>query len=374
MDGLTDDDLTALCEPLARLGWAEAFLGRFTDAERHADRGLEVARRGGQIYLMPLLLLCKAHVRIQTCRLPSARQLADEAEDIARGIGSSELLAFVLANKAQVLVVASAPGDPEALAVAEEAVACMGPSNNWRASMAWCMLGYAALTGGDPYRAREALFRAGDDDLHGLQPSMRPLFLELLVTAALFTGDIGSASVWAERARQEADRLGLPLQHASAMRSAAQLSLHGGDPVTAAALLCEAAEECARSGAVYWEARSLLLAAPALTLARLPARGEVARRRGHRLATAGGAHLLAGLAAMAGPPAPPPCSGTPQRLVSLTAREREVAELVVEGLTNQAIAGRLYLSPRTVETHLSRVYRKTDVSSRAALAVLMARL
>ncbi|MFC8225938.1 AAA family ATPase [Streptomyces sp. NPDC057287] len=373
MDGLPDDDLTSLCEPLARLGWAEAFLGRFADAERHATRGLDIARRSGQVYLLPLLLLCVAHVRIQTCRLRSARQLADEAEDIARGIGSRELLAFVLANKAQVLVVASAPGAPEALAVAEEAVACMGPSDNWRASMAWCMLGYAALTGGDPHRARDALLRAGGDDLQGLQPSMRPLFLELLVTAAMFTGDVDSASAWAERARREADRLGLPLQRASAMRSAAQLALHGGDPVAAAALLSEAAEECARSGAVFWEARSLLLAAPALTAAGFTARGEAAREEGHRLATAGGAHLLAGLAAMARQPAPPAPDAVPQRLASLTAREREVAELVAEGLTNQAIAKRLYLSPRTVETHLSRVYRKTDVASRAALATLMAR-
>lgn len=373
MDGLPDGDLTSLCEPLARLGWAEAFLGRFTDAERHADRGLEIARRSGQVYLLPLLLLCKAHVRIQTCRLPSARQLADEAEDIARGIGSSELLSFVLANKAQVLVVASAPGDPEALAAAEEAVSCMGPSANWRASMAWCMLGYAALTGGDPHRARDALLRAGGDDLHGLQPSMRPLFLELLVTAALLTGDAGSASAWAERAHKEADRLGLPLQRSSALRSAAQLALHGGDPVTAAALLSEAVEECARSGAVFWEARSLLLAAPVLTAAGQQARGEAMRERGRRLAATGGAHLLAGLAA-AGAAASPGGSGIPpQRLASLTAREREVAELVAEGLTNQAIADRLYLSPRTVETHLSRVYRKTDVASRAALAALMAR-
>ncbi|MFB8119753.1 AAA family ATPase [Streptomyces sp. NPDC055962] len=375
MDGLPDGDLTPLCEPLARLGWAEAFLGRFTDAERHADRGLEIARRSGQVYLLPLLLLCKAHVRIQTCRLPSARQLADEAEDIARGTGSSELLSFALANKAQVLVVASAPGDPEALSAAEEAVSGMGPSDNWRASMAWCMLGYAALTGGDPHRARDALLRAGGEDLHGLQPSMRPLFLELLVTAALLTGDAGSASAWAERAHKEADRLGLPLQRASALRSAAQLALHGGDPVTAATLLSEAVEECARSGAVFWEARSLLLAAPVLAAAGYAARGEAMRERGHRLATTGGAHLLAGLAAAttAGAPAAPEGSGIPQRLMSLTAREREVAALVAEGLTNQAIADRLYLSPRTVETHLSRVYRKTDIASRAALAALMAR-
>lgn len=373
VDGLPDDDLTALCEPLARLGWAEAFLGRFADAERHADRGLDIARRSGQVYLLPLLLLGKAHVRIQTCRLPSARQLADEAEDIARGIGSSELLAFVLANKAQVLVAASAPGDPEALAVAEEAVACMGPSDNWRASMAWCMLGYAALTGGDPHRARDALLRAGGDDLRGLQPSMRPLFLEILVTAALFTGDIGSASAWAERARTEADHLDLPVQRASAMRSAAQLSLHGGDPATAAALFSEAADACARSGAVFWQARSLLLGAPALTAAGFGARGAAAREKGHQLATNGGAHLLTGLAALVPPPAHPAPSDTPRWLAAMTPREREVAELVAEGLTNQAIATRLYLSPRTVETHLSRVYRKADVSTRAALAALIAR-
>ncbi len=373
LDGLPDDDLTALCEPLGRLGWAEAFLGRFTDAERHADRGLGIARRSGQIYLLPLLLLCKAHVRIQTCRLQSARELADEAEDIARGIGSGELLAFVLANKAQVRVAASAPGDPEALAAAEEAVATMGPSDNWRASMAWCMLGYAALTGGDPHRARDALLRAGGDDLRGLQPSMRPLLSELLVTAALFTGDVASASAWSERARREAEQLGLPVQRASAMRSAAQLALHHGDPGRAATLLAEAAAECARSGAVFWEARSLLLAAPVMTAAGRGERGEVMWKQGHRLATGGGAGLLVGLAEMTRPSAPRTPSTTPPWLASFTAREREIAGLVAEGLTNQAIAGRLYLSPRTVETHLSRVFRKAEVATRSALAALMAR-
>ncbi|MET9676091.1 AAA family ATPase [Streptomyces sp. NPDC006482] len=373
LDGLPDDDLTALCEPLGRLGWAEAFLGRFTDAERHADRGLGIARRSGQIYLLPLLLLCKAHVRIQTCRLRSAWELADEAEDIARGIGSSELLAFVLANKAQVRVAASAPGDPEALAAAEEAVATMGASDNWRASMAWCMLGYAALTGGDPYRARDALLRAGGDDLRGLQPSMRPLLSELLVTAALSTGDVPSASAWSERAHREAERLGLPVQRASAMRSAAQLALHHGDAVRAATLLSEAAAECARSGAVFWEARSLLLAAPAMTAAGFGARGAAMWKQGHRLATGGGAGLLVGLAEMTRPSVPRTPPAAPPWLASLTVREREIAELVAEGLTNQAIATRLYLSPRTVETHLSRVFRKTEVATRSGLAARMAR-
>lgn len=142
----------------------------------------------------------------------------------------------------------------------------MGPSGNWRASMAWCMFGYAALTGGDPPPARSALLRAGGDDLRGLQPSMRLLLSELLVTAAFFTGDVESAYAWSERAREEAERLGLPVQRASAMRSAAQIAQHRGDAGRAATLLAEAAE-CARSGAVFWEARSLPLAAPAMAAA-----------------------------------------------------------------------------------------------------------
>lgn len=249
----------------------------------------------------------------------------------------------------------------------------MGPSDNWRASMAWCMLGYAALTGGDPHRARAALLRAGGGDLHGLQPSMRPLLSELLVTAALSTGDVPSASAWAERARREAEQLGLPVQRASAMRSAAQLALHHGDAERAATLLSEAAAECARSGAVFWEARSLLLAAPVMAAAGFAARGAAMWTQGHRLATDGGAGLLVGLAEMTRPSVPPTPPTSPPWLSSLTAREREIAELVAEGLTNRAIATRLYLSPRTVETHLSRVFRKTDVDTRARLAALMAR-
>ncbi|WP_306292921.1 LuxR C-terminal-related transcriptional regulator [Streptomyces avermitilis] len=42
-------------------------------------------------------------------------------------------------------------------------------------------------------------------------------------------------------------------------------------------------------------------------------------------------------------------------------------------MSNQAIATKLYLSRRTVETHLSAIYRKTSVSSRSALAGLMTR-
>ena len=60
-------------------------------------------------------------------------------------------------------------------------------------------------------------------------------------------------------------------------------------------------------------------------------------------------------------------------LAALSDREREVAELVAAGRTNREIAGELFLSKRTVDTHLAHVFEKLGVSSRAAVAAAVAR-
>jgi pimeloyl-ACP methyl ester carboxylesterase/DNA-binding CsgD family transcriptional regulator len=52
----------------------------------------------------------------------------------------------------------------------------------------------------------------------------------------------------------------------------------------------------------------------------------------------------------------------------LTGRELEVARLIAEGLTNQAIASRLSVAPRTAEAHVENIRRKLDVRSRAQIA------
>jgi len=51
---------------------------------------------------------------------------------------------------------------------------------------------------------------------------------------------------------------------------------------------------------------------------------------------------------------------------TLTRREAEVLALVADGLSNQAIGGRLHLTEGTVKSHLARVYTKLDVGSRTA--------
>ena len=52
----------------------------------------------------------------------------------------------------------------------------------------------------------------------------------------------------------------------------------------------------------------------------------------------------------------------------MSRREREVADLVALGLTNKAIAAKLVISDRTVENHVSSVFHKLGVSTRAELA------
>ncbi|HHO46879.1 MAG TPA: response regulator transcription factor [Desulfobacteraceae bacterium] len=66
-------------------------------------------------------------------------------------------------------------------------------------------------------------------------------------------------------------------------------------------------------------------------------------------------------------------SEPPQVLASLTQREREIALLVAEGLSNQAIGERLYISERTVKAHLGSIFAKTGAQSRVKLALLISR-
>jgi DNA-binding NarL/FixJ family response regulator len=52
----------------------------------------------------------------------------------------------------------------------------------------------------------------------------------------------------------------------------------------------------------------------------------------------------------------------------LTARELEISRLVADGHTNKQVGAALFLSDRTIENHLSRIYAKLDVRTRTELA------
>ncbi len=95
-------------------------------------------------------------------------------------------------------------------------------------------------------------------------------------------------------------------------------------------------------------------------------------RRALELADAIGAGLLADVAATelratGARPRRAALSGA----ASLTPAERRVAERAAAGLTNTQIAQELVVTPKTVETHLARVYRKLDITSRRALSAAL---
>jgi DNA-binding NarL/FixJ family response regulator len=95
-------------------------------------------------------------------------------------------------------------------------------------------------------------------------------------------------------------------------------------------------------------------------------------RRAVRVVAAGEALLDPGvtatvLRAVVEGPAP---RSDDQRLAGLTDREREVLQQLGRGLTNDEIAGELYLSPATARTYVSRLLAKTGARDRAALVIL----
>ena len=62
----------------------------------------------------------------------------------------------------------------------------------------------------------------------------------------------------------------------------------------------------------------------------------------------------------------------PSAAERLTPQEFQIATHVAEGLTNRDVAARLFLSPKTVEFHLSGVFRKLDIHTRGELIRLFA--
>jgi DNA-binding CsgD family transcriptional regulator len=132
----------------------------------------------------------------------------------------------------------------------------------------------------------------------------------------------------------------LLVEHAGACEDAASLLAQDGWRDEAATLLGEALDRYERAGADAWAGR-----------VRAELRSIGARRgaRGTRRRPAAG-------------------------WASLTATERAVSLHVAEGLTNGAVARRMYISPHTVNTHLRHVFAKLGVSNRVALAAVVHRV
>ena len=133
-----------------------------------------------------------------------------------------------------------------------------------------------------------------------------------------------------------------------------------------------AVEMLANSPARLEHARALLALGAALRRANRRAEARVPLRRAFEQADRGGMLLLARRAreelnALGARPRRSALSGAG----ALTQAESRVAQLAARGHGNRAIAERLYVTQRTVETHLTHAFQKLDIRSRAELAAAL---
>ncbi|MFF4342876.1 LuxR C-terminal-related transcriptional regulator [Kitasatospora sp. NPDC001540] len=372
VDALPDPLAGRTPETLALLGSAELYLERFTDATRHLSRSLSACPSGPQQPILLHCLLGLATADQWTGRLGASERHARDAERLARSLGATPAVVLAQAVRATTLLWARGPASAEeALALVDEAVGAVPPDQDWWSASATGLLAHARLLAGDAEGCRRLLLDpARGRRLPQVRPFSRPFLLSVLATATLECGDHAEARRLVGTAEAEAERLGLPVQLAHARSARAGLHQAADEHDAAAGLFAAAAGAFQTAGMPVQYAWTLAVGAPSFHAAhgpaeardRLDAAEAVARTRaallvGERIARAR-AELADGS-----------CPGHP--LALLSGREREVAEQAAAGLRSREIADRLFLSPRTVETHLSRIYRKLGVSSRRALADLL---
>jgi DNA-binding CsgD family transcriptional regulator len=294
--------------------------------------------------------------------LARAEGYATEAIEIADRIGSESLHCMTLAFAA----VVSAYAGETALAKsrAGESVA-LAQRTGYRLAVLWASwaLGMLALSEGDPQAADAAMAPiAATFEDHVPEP-VRAFFVPDEIEALIGLGRLDRAGYLLAAFDEAARRTDRPWALMRAFRCRALLLAARGDLDGASAQAGHALGSCAGLELRIEVARTFLAA------------GQIERRRRRKSNAADHLGRAAGLFERMGaalwaeraraelgrvglrPPAPG----------KLTASEHKVAELIASGLTNREVAAQLFMSPKTVEATLARVYRKLGVHSRAQL-------
>ncbi|MFJ9678617.1 LuxR C-terminal-related transcriptional regulator [Streptomyces sp. NPDC101194] len=340
---------------------AAAQLGESDLAAEMAERAGRVARVSGMTGQLPVVLEFVATAERMAGRLDISRAVSEEGLELAREAGYENTVAAHLANLA---VLAALRGEVETCERrAREALAIAVPHRvGLRAGVAAYALALLDLCLGRCATAHDrftALAAAGPGVGH---PAVVWRMAPDRVEAAVGAGDEAGARAvleayerWSAHAATPESRAllarcrGLAESSEDAFGEALRLHTNPFEAARTALLLGERLRRAQRPG----EARAHLRMAWE-TFERAGA-GPWARR-------AQGELRAAGESGQASPPAV---------LDALTPQELRIAGLVADGLSSKQIAARLFLSPRTVEYHLYKIYPKLGIGSRTELARLV---
>jgi DNA-binding CsgD family transcriptional regulator len=241
---------------------------------------------------------------------------------------------------------------------------------------AWCrrihlqLAGFVALSAG---RMSDAAAAFGDlvaaIGRSGLAEPLAQRFEPDWIEACIGAGDLETANVALRRLAERHARQPRPWTTLGLARSRVLLdSATGVDPSAALSELHAARDAVPADVVPLDRARCLLVAGRVLRRVRRKREARAALSAAAAEFTALGAAAFAERAAeesvrVGGRPAAP---------LDLTATEEQVARLAAQGRTNRAIADALFISPKTVEANLARVYRKLGITTRAELGARMA--
>jgi DNA-binding CsgD family transcriptional regulator/tetratricopeptide (TPR) repeat protein len=366
----SDDELAEQAELLTAISWALVAVERLDDALIVSRRSARAAQRAGNAAAAVPHLLAEVSTLGLLGRTREAVVVADRTELLARLTHNDQTIQWALWMRAWVLL---DEGELDAaLACAKQSVALAERlEESALRTVSNAVLGSVLLATGETERARTLLAA------YDVEPGWICRWAPRLVSAELALGQIDAAQAVARRASGLARSVGLAGAAAAADRAESMVAAARGDRSAAATWALSALRRSESIGADLDSAQAHILAGVAIAEEDQPAAAKHFTAA-HELAERGGAHRTSDEAARElrrigrrvgrGGTRGARSAG----LDTLSIREREIADLVASGMTNRQIAARLFLSEKTIESHLSKTFTKLGIASRAALAAAVA--
>jgi DNA-binding CsgD family transcriptional regulator len=341
---------------------------RLGDARQVLEESYERAQALGHSW-RGIQLGFLTELELRTGNWDQAQAYAEVCDEHGRRFGGADAEAWALSCRAQV---EAHLGHPEAAVEAAERASSLAVATGfeWARSRSELALGLLHLSAGREEAVLDHLLPLLEDrDGVSLHKSMVARTIANTVEALLATGEQSRAVSMVEKLEEHARVMPVPSAIAAGARCRALVLAHEGDVAAARASLERAHAEHGRLTEPFELARTHLAQGSIMRRAKQKADARDALRRAEAIFRELGAHLW--------------LERTRRELTrtgisrsldrELTPTERRVAELAAAGSQNKEIAGALFVSVKTVEANLSRVYAKLGVRSRVELAARLSR-
>ena len=367
IDSIDPDQVNDL-EHLKLLATAYPLTGALERTDQFIDRALDELRRSGNVVMLSTTMLTAASIHAIAGRFRDMQSVADEAQQLAE---EAQQPFLALAAYLHLQIARAYLGEDVDVDRLHERFPDASPAflQNPYPVMKLIAHGIADAGRGLHNEAYEQLRRTLDPNspLAHWGWGLNVAFLHF-VDSAVRSGRHGQAQAHVRRLAELTGLSDSPLHLSQLVVARALLSIESEDESDNAFRL---AISPIHNKLPYWRARSMLSYGERLRRLRriTEARAQLreARTEFERMKVSQWASIARAELEAAG-------ESSPKRGITvgsdLTPQERRVVDLAKQGLTNREIAERLFLSPRTIATHLHSVFRKLDISSRSELGVI----